>query len=146
MVPHCSSPLDQVLCYFLNLFIKQVFIIVYLLIIYRYDSPTDMLKDFKTWLVQGFGKTAKVASQTISSLQEIWKSIDPTMDIVNNKLKACDVEDYYFVPLFTTIKEQMDLPQEKRINHIQASTLSSKLTSLKHLTLFLASRDIYIGY
>jgi len=40
-----------------------------------------MLKDMKNWLVQGFGKSAKAAAQTQSNLQEIWKCVDPSMDL-----------------------------------------------------------------
>ena len=104
------------------------------------------MKDLKNWLIKGFGKKGKVASQTVSNLQEIWKCVDPSMDLSNNKLKdVADVEDFFFIPLFNKLKEQLNLPSEQQVKHIQASTIASKLTSINHLVLFLASRDVYIG-
>ena len=105
-----------------------------------------MLKDLKYWFVHGFGKTEKMASQTVSQIQEIWKTLDPEMSLHNNKLKAVDeIEDFFFLPHFNKLREQIKLPMVKQTNHIQASTIASKLTALNNLILFLASRDVYIG-
>jgi len=63
-----------------------------------------------------------------------------------NRLKTVDeIEDYFFYPHFNKLLEQLELPEEKRTKHIQASTISSKLTSLNHFVLFLVSRHIYVG-
>lgn len=82
----------------------------------------------------------------IASLIGIWSKVDPSMSLTENCLRdMADVEDFYFYPKINEIMRQLKLPEEQRTKHVQASTLSGKLSSLTYLTDFVASRNIYIG-
>lgn len=95
----------------------------------------------------GFGKKPKVANQILTHVQAVWKSVDPSMALDNNnRLKQVSmIEDMFYQPHYTNMKEQLDEDIDNRKEYYQASTISSRLTSLNHLARFLLSRDVYIG-
>lgn len=113
---------------------------------FMYSNAKLLLQDFQNWMVNAFGKTPNVSKQTFCNVQSVWKQLDSEMNIEENELKNVDsLEDYFFLPLFNSLTENLKLPVEKRTRHLQATTISSKLTSINHLLTFLGSRDIYAG-
>ena len=117
---------------------------------WTYCSARQFVEDFKLWYRSSLGKTERAAETAGRHLTLVWKSVDPKMRIgVNPRLASKRLlENNYFVPLFTTMRENMQVsPSNSRRNEnfVKASTISSRLISLRRALDFIESQDVYIG-
>ena len=72
-----------------------------------------MLLDLEEWIVSGNGQTQRVAKQNVSNIKSIWLTVDEKMLLQPNKLVSfSDLEDRYFLPIFSKMKENTRKPKE----------------------------------
>lgn len=112
-----------------------------------YPSAAGFIEDFTHWLDICAGKTKKSAAQIARHVVYIWKRVDPQMKVHPENLLRSKrlLENRYFAPLFSKLRRQLELPFELREPHNQASTICSRLDSLKSMLSFLRCQDIYLG-
>lgn len=68
------------------------------------------------------------------------------MQLIPNHLRYTDeIEDYFFTPYYIQLSNEKTLPISQRKFHLQAATISSRLSSLNVFILFCKTRNVYIG-
>lgn len=114
--------------------------------LYYYENAEDMLSDFEVWLRSGCGKNEKGPSQVVNNATQIWSSVDDKLCLFLNMLiDPENLDDHFFTEHFEAIKENSKSSKENQTKCLQASTISSKLSSLKHLVVFSKSRCCYFA-
>ena len=74
-------------------------------------------------------------------------SVDPNRQIFpENLLQDPDaIEDYFYQPLYLSLKQNLKLPKEEQSPHVQASTIKSKLCTMNAFLKFLLNQGIFIN-
>lgn len=112
---------------------------------HMYDDFKSFSEDFENWLRQILNHSTRAAKQIVTNLHEIWSSVDPDLSLYPNKLSNTNaLEDQFFLPRFMKIQSN-NLEMNRSKVSIKPTTLSSKLSSLRKVIEFSASRQLYIG-
>ena len=74
-------------------------------------------------------------------------SVDPNRQIFpENLLQDPDaIEDYFYQPLYLSLKQNLKLPKEEQSPHVQASTIKPKLCAMNAFLKFLLNQGIFIN-
>ena len=82
-----------------------------------------------------------------NNVKQIWREVDVNMGVFpRNFLNDPDlIENNFYHPHLNVLIANMNLPKAKKMVHIQASTIKSKLCSLAVFVHFLINRRIFIN-
>ena len=114
---------------------------------YYYNDANTILSDFKNYLIVQLSHNKKNSDQYANNVRQVWASVDPNRQIFpKNILQDPDaIEDYFYQPLYVSLKLNLKLPKEEQSPHVQAATIKSKLCSMNVFLRFLLNRGIFIN-
>ena len=114
---------------------------------YYYNDANTILSDFKNYLIVQLSHNKKNSDQYANNVRQVWTSVDPNCQIFpKNLLQDPDaIEDYFYQPLYVSLKQNLKLPKEEQSPHVQTATIKSKLCAMNVFLKFLLNRGIFIN-